>query len=436
MKDPFFILMFIFLISFAFKRPYLGVCVWIWSALLTPNRLLYGFAGDIRFNFIVAALTTVIVLFAYFKAKNLNNNVSRTMIMLILWTIVTTITAIVPSEIAMEGLVMYLKVGALFLIMMLSVTKKHEVEAVLFSIILGLGYYVVTEGLKVLVTLGNHQAWGPTRSIIGDNNHFAMAIIVIVPIAIFLYRNADVPKLVKIGLLGFIVTALVAVIGTYSRGGFIGLVIFSGLYAIYFKKKAWFTLIAVVVLSSYTAFAPEKWVERMDTIDEADQDSSFLTRVTAWKVSTQVALDRPLVGAGFEGIEQFPVWIYYAQFVNDNAVITTPPPNQDRSHSAHSIYFQMLGEHGFVGLFLLLLLFWQGFMHIRKSRKLAKRDSDKDMWHKDLSDSLFISLAVYMVVGAALNMAYYEILYVLIGLTAVQSRMLINHQLTQRNQHV
>lgn len=420
MKDPIFILMFLFLLSFVFKRPYIGVCIWAWTALLYPNYLLYGFASAIRFNFLVSFLTLAVVLFTYFKGERLNNRTFYVMLFLVIWMVISTIAAIGDPIVVNEGLVTFLKIFALFVMVLLAIHKKIHVNTLLFSILLGIGYYIVTEGLKAILSGGSHRVWGPGQSVIGDNNHFALGILITFPLILFLYRNAAQHKYVKWMLGGVLLVSLAAVFGTYSRGGLVGMIFMLGLYSIAFKKKLIMGAIGFVALSSAAAFVPQEWMERMDTIQSADEDGSFMGRVVAWKISTLVAMDHPLTGGGFDAIEQYPIWLSYSLVFDDLDFIETRYPDPDKAHAAHSIYFQMLGEHGFVGLFLFLLVFLFGLLNVLRSKRQLKKFNIKDRWHKELADCLFISLLTYMLVGAALNLAYFDMLYLIVALTQVQ----------------
>ena len=91
------------------------------------------------------------------------------------------------------------------------------------------------------------------------------------------------------------------------------------------------------------AFMPGEWMQRMATIQTYQQDPSALGRIETWKMLVNLASARPLLGGGFEPYER---WIF--ELYN---------PTYGGTHSAHSIYFQMLGEHGFVALGL-FLGFW------------------------------------------------------------------------------
>ena len=91
---------------------------------------------------------------------------------------------------------------------------------------------------------------------------------------------------------------------------------------------------------------PDRWMQRMSTVQEADQDASFQGRVDAWRFAINAASSRPL-GVGFSGTEDVVV---FGQYLPD------PEATFNQGRAAHSIYFQVLGDHGFVGLGLFLAM--------------------------------------------------------------------------------
>ena len=90
----------------------------------------------------------------------------------------------------------------------------------------------------------------------------------------------------------------------------------------------------------------------MNTIETAaESDGSFRSRVRVWEVSFNVAIDRPLFVAGFASTESLKVYTKYRAYDNPTT-----------SSVAHSVYFQLMGDFGFVGLILyiiLLIVAWQ-----------------------------------------------------------------------------
>src|SRR3546814_18270546 len=118
-------------------------------------------------------------------------------------------------------------------------------------------------------------------------------------------------------------------------------------------------------------FAPENWFNRMSTIQQADKDGSFMGRVVAWKISTLLALDHPILGGGITAIQNEAMWSHYAARFGQLRFIPTPEPD-DKPHAAHSVYFQHLADVGFVGLGLFLLFLFRAW------RSCGKRTQTKE----------------------------------------------------------
>src|SRR5205823_3192483 len=141
-----------------------------------------------------------------------------------------------------------------------------------------------------------------------------------------------------------------------------------------------------------------------ELIEGYQQDGSANQRLQSWTVAWHVALDYPLTGAGFE-FEYAPDeqrWLGYGDRKYDWAIKT--------SSAAHSIYFQVLGQHGFVafGLFMMLLL--GSLLHLQRIRKLASAQSER-AWIAPHAEALQIALVGYMISGAFLSSAYFDLAY-------------------------
>jgi probable O-glycosylation ligase (exosortase A-associated) len=146
---------------------------------------------------------------------------------------------------------------------------------------------------------------------------------------------------------------------------------------------------------------PPQWYEKMGTIETYDQDQSALGRINAWGFAMNVAKDRPVLGGGFHAFsaDQFR---RYA-------------PNPDDVHDAHSIYFQVLGEQGYVGLGLFLLL---SILTLALGSRIMRltRDREDLKWAHDLAAMLQVSFAGFGVGGAFLGLAYFDLPYQLMAI--------------------
>ena len=418
MRDIPLLLGFAAMVPMILMRPHLGVLAWCWTALLVPNSYVYGLATGVRFNFWIAIFT----LFAWMMAKEAKRVPMNTTTILLgcflVWGTLSTLFTIAPdASVTWVEWENFIKTITLALVVVALIRTETRIKAVLFAVALSMGFHGVIEALKFILSGGGHKIWGPGTSIIADNNHFAVAIIMTIPIMIYLYmqsRNFIVRSSAIVGILLLIVT----VIGTGSRGGLIGVVALSAWIFITTKKKLRFLVVAAFIGVVALSFAPERWYARMSTIETADQDASFMGRVIAWKINTLTALHNPLTGAGFRSTQELAIWLKYAQDFSRLSFIPTDAPDPLSAHSAHSIYFQVLGDMGFVGLAIFLALLATAWRNA--SLALARtRERPEMRWANHLARTLQYCLIPYIVSGAALNLAYFDLTYVIFALLAV-----------------
>jgi probable O-glycosylation ligase (exosortase A-associated) len=97
-------------------------------------------------------------------------------------------------------------------------------------------------------------------------------------------------------------------------------------------------------------------------------------------------------------------------------------PDPERFHDAHSIYFEVLGEHGFVGLALFLGFAGFAFLETQRVRNAARGDPEK-LWAFDLVTALQASGIAYAVGGAFLGLAYLDLPYQLVALAVLAGRV-------------
>jgi probable O-glycosylation ligase (exosortase A-associated) len=237
--------------------------------------------------------------------------------------------------------------------------------------------------------------------VLGDNNNFALAMCMILPLMNYLRLNSDY-RLVRVALIGGMALTVVAILGTYSRGGLIGLSVSALFLWSKSQRKLLLGICGAAVLVLGYAIMPDSWTQRMDTIQSAEKDDSFQGRVKVWQFSYNIALARPLVGGGLGASEDGTVFNTYS---------TDYLPF---GRAAHSIYFQVLGDHGFAGLLIYLALLAAVWRQCTAVKKRAAGRPEL-AWAVDLAAMIQVSWAGYMVAGAALSMAYYDLAYIELG---------------------
>jgi probable O-glycosylation ligase (exosortase A-associated) len=232
------------------------------------------------------------------------------------------------------------------------------------------------------------------------------------PLILYIHRYSQKQILRQACLCGM-AACVVAVIGSYSRGGFIGLIIFGTTFLVATKHRAVAIVLIVIVIAVGVNFVPDSWVERIHSTGNVDQDASFMGRIIQWKILTLMALDHPFFGEGILANMLPEIWSSYAVRLGSELMfVSTPVPTIP--YASHSIFFQVLGENGFTGLFLFLLLYWVAFAAVSDIRRRARR-APGVTWTLDLARAIRMSLLLYLVTGAALPIPYLELPYLLLG---------------------
>ena len=402
MRDVFVTAVIMGSLPFILRRPYIGILVWAWIGYMNPHRLCWGFAYDFPFAMIVALVTLTALLFSKEEKRIPWTRETIVLAMFILWMCVTTVFAVHP-QLAQDELVKVLKIQLMTFVTLMLMTNRFRIEALLWVIVLSLGFYGVKGGIFTITSGGGYHVMGPEGSFIGGNNEIALALIMTVPLMRYLQLQATLAR-VKWGLTVAIALTVVAILGTQSRGALLGLSVMAVMLLWKSRRRFVFLLLLGPVLFAGYQFMPESWHDRMMTIETYQEDASAMGRINAWRMAINLAKDRPLVGAG------------NVAFLPDMFARYAPDP--DDVHDAHSIYFEVLGEHGFVGFGLFMLLGWYTWRSCSTVAKQARAHAD-GQWIADLAGMLQVSMVGYAVAGAFLGLAYFDLYYHLIALVVL-----------------
>ncbi len=418
MRDLALLFFIIFAAYYILRSPFIGVALSIWTSLFTPNLWVFGFGQSLRINFLFLALFLVSFIINKSKIKNINYKFTSLCFLHIAFFLLGTLSAV--FTISQEDVVWlewsyFYKTLLLYFFVVLVVHTEVQIKTVIWAMILSVSFIGLSEGLKYLASAGGHVIEGVYLSKMQDRNALALAMNMILPL-LFLLRNYTENKRVKNFLLVIAIFNIIAILGSFSRGGLIGLIVVGFFYFLRSKQKILISIFAIIIGISAVNFMPERWTQRMNTIESADKDESFLGRVVAWKQAVLIANDHPFVGVGFKGGQNQAIWSFYKpDFDIFNSIIDTSETNFVQAKAAHSIYFQVMGDMGYTGLFLFLFLLFTSYRFIR----YAEKHLSHDRFFHDLAGMTKISLAAYAVAGAALSLPYFDILYVIFGFSTI-----------------
>jgi probable O-glycosylation ligase (exosortase A-associated) len=421
MRDLFFLAILPFMLYPMIRRPFIALGMWIWTAMFFPNAWLYGIGVDIRYNLVFTGVTIFGYLLLKDKPRIQLQGIGALVLLFFAWTTLSTVFTIGVPEVAWDIWSRFFKVVLLFVLVVFIIEKKLHIDFFLWCIVLSIGFYGGLEALKYVASGGGHKIAGFSGHVLGDRNELALAFVITLPICYYLLSQyGKDSRILRVGLIGLMGLMVAAVIGTQSRGGFIALL---GLAAYLFiksdRKVLVFVLSAVLVLV-LSHFVSDEWVTRMDTISEADEDGSFLGRLVAWKQSFILAMQNPVFGGGFKSLESRTVWLALSQdffsypfFYTGDAL-----PNPYLPRAAHSVYFQVLAEHGFGGLAIYLAMLLAVF---RRAGLIAKeaRKHVETAWVAMLATMMQLCVFAFCLGGAGLSFAYFEVMYAVAGIVLV-----------------
>lgn len=253
---------------------------------------------------------------------------------------------------------------------------------------------------------------------LGDGNDFALSVCMVIPMVYFLVVNGKRKSIQTLFVLIFIFLCL-CVIGTQSRGGTVALCVTSLYLWRKSKKKIIGFFFLAIILIVGLAYAPPQYFQRMDRIVNYEKDGSAQGRLLAWQSAIRMALDKPFLGVGSGH--------FSVKYGTDYR-----PPGYGRTdlpwQTAHSIYFLALGELGFPGLFVVLVLIILNFITVGKRIKTIRRATGLGRSQVEmLLISLNGSLLAYTVGGTFLSVLYYPYLYFLLGMIGCATQLAINN---------
>ncbi len=407
-------------LPFIFKRPWIGILLWCWLGYMNPHRQTWGFAYDFPFASICAVVTIVAFLFSREKKEMVWTRETVLLLMFIGWMLVTTLFSFYPDHAWLQWNKVW-KIQLMVFLTAMIIKERQHLHWMIWIIALSLGYYGVKGGIFTIVHGGQFRVQGPAGTFFGGNNEMALVLAMLVPLIRYLHLQ-EPRKWIRLGLASAMVLSGVAAIGSQSRGGMLAMAAMGLFLWLKSRHKLVTGLYMVVAVAITAAVMPQEWYDRMDSIKNYQQDESALGRINAWHTSFNVAKDR-VTGGGFE--------MFQARTFRQYA------PEPFRVHDVHSIYFEVLGEHGFIGLGMFLLLAVFAWLRANQVIRVCKNDPEKK-WAADLAAMIQVSLIGYGTGGAFLGLAYFDLTYhlmIVLVLTAKFSGVL-DKQLLQTTRQV
>ncbi|MCC7596258.1 putative O-glycosylation ligase, exosortase A system-associated [Janthinobacterium sp. FW305-129] len=399
-------------LPFILKSPAIGGLMWVWVSVMNPHTQAWGFATHLPFAFIIAIATMVSLLMTREPKSLPLTPVSVLLLLFVAWMNVTAPFALLP-EASWVQWNKVMKIMLMSFVIMMVIRTRRDIVRLIWVLVGSIGYYGVKGGIFTIRSGGTERVWGPEETFIGDNNALALALIITIPLMYYLQQNTEKQRRwVRHGLSAAMLLSALAALGSYSRGALLAIAAMGLFMWLKSERKLMLGALLGAVTPLLLAFMPERWAERMDTINTYQDDVSAMGRLNAWRMAWNLARDR-FLGGGFD--------------VSDAAIFARYAPNPMDVHAAHSIYFQALGEHGFVGLLIYLAL---GFATWRTAAAIIRRTRGQPelRWAHGLATMSQASLIGFAVGGAFLSLLYFDMPYYLMA-ALIATRIVVEREL-------
>ena len=402
MRDALVILAVIIALAGAMRYPFAGLLAWAWFSLMTPHQMAYGGFG-LPLNAVIAAGALFSLLINGEFARMRPDRLSVLIVLFAGLLLLSQAFSLKPDATAIYT-DRFVKTLFFALLVAQFADTRLRTHAMLWMVVLALGFFAAKGAIFTLATLGQYRVQGVENTILEDNNHLGIALATTLPLMLYLRAEAARPA-VRRGMLLLAGGAVLAILGTHSRGGFLALAAFAGLTWLQTRRKAAIAAGLAAAIIPAIAFMPTKWTDRMTTIGAATQDESFMGRVAAWRTNTEFALQNPLTGAGLRAP-------YEADLITEHI----DPALADSALAAHSIYFEILGGAGFAGLAAYLAVLVGALLSARRLRQTATG------WRARFAASAQTSLIVFYVGGASVSLEMWDGYWIVIALIAAVAR--------------
>ena len=431
MRDLAFVGFLLALIGLGLKRPFLLVCAYAYIDIVSPQRLSYYLLNSVPVSMIVAALAIGAWLLVDDKRNLKFTGRQGLMLVLLAYAGVTTIYADFHLDaLAKWEWVWKSMMWAIFL--PLTLRTKLRVEVYLLFMTLSAAAIIIVGGIKTAVSGGGYGA----LNLMVDNNSglyegstISTVAIALVPIILWLARYGTVfPRDWRVRLFAYnlVFACLLIPVGTVARTGLVCIAALGILMLRDVKNRFAYMALVAAGLAVAVPLLPDTFTDRMETIQGYQADKSATTRLAVWSWTWDYAGENPM-GGGFEAYKQNRLRMDLVTTATAGSVQSISTATvEDKARAYHSSYFEMLGEQGFPGLALFLLIHAAGLIRMEMLRRRYRGADGQDAWISPLATALQNAQLIYLVgalfVGIAWQPVIYMLLAVQIGFDVLVSR--------------
>jgi putative inorganic carbon (hco3(-)) transporter len=419
----------------AFKRPFLFTLIYAYIDIVSPQRLSYFLLNSIPLSLVMFVLALLGFLVSDDK-KNVRIAPRWVLLIILLAYCGYTTTVAAEPVAALEKWSWVWKALVFAAFLPLTLHTKLRIEALVLTMVLCASALIVTGGIK---TAAGGGGYGSLVILIDDNSGLfegsiiSCVAITIIPLILWLARHGSIFKpdwRVRLYAAALIFACLLIPVGTQARTGIVCIAVL-GILLLRFARYRMLYLGAVAIIGlAAIPFLPSSFTQRADTIKDYKADESASTRIAVWAWTWEYVKAHPM-GGGFEVYRQNRIRydITHKENAGEPQPVDAPAVKEvvDQGRAFHSSYFEMLGEQGFPGLIIWLIIHLSGVWRMEVIQRLyRKRNRPDESWVAPLATALQNAQIIYLVgslfVGIAFQAYFFMLTALQIGLDTYLSR--------------
>ncbi len=410
------------ILALGMRRPFIFVLTYAYIDIVSPQKLSYFLINSIPVSLIAFGLAFLGWLVVDDKRGGRFTPRQALLLLLLIYCFFTTMNADFPIEAAQKwGWVWKALIFAIFL--PFTLRTKLRIEALALFMTLSAASIIIVGGIKTLASGGGY---GVLNLMLDSNNGLyesstiACVAIAIIPLILYLMKHGTIfPPDGRVKLFGsaLIFSCLLIPVGTEARTGLVCIAVLGLLMLRHTKRRVLYLSVIGIAGAVALPFLPSSFTQRMDTITEFQADSSASTRVAVWNWTLEYVERHPF-GGGFDA--------FRGNSVRYEAVKTEGSGHsaenkatlvEDKARAYHSAYFEMLGEQGWPGLIIWLLVHLGGLYRMEIVwRRHANRAPEDGQWIGQLAGALQQGQIIYLVGAVFIGIAFQPFVFMLIGM--------------------
>ncbi len=425
MRDIVVFLLFVGILPLSLMRPWVGICAFTFLAYNRTQDLTWGFARNLPLSQLIAIAMVLGWLVSEFRPIPFKYHRIKAMALLVLVVTLSIIFNRVRWEEQGAKYTDLVKVIFVSLLTAAFLVNRYRLRVIMAVMAVALGFYGAKNGL--MYVLGSRSIAGP-GGMLKDNNDFALAMVMNVPLLFYLgneMKPLKYGKQICLFMKGACAMSLLTIMSTGSRGAFLSLGVAAMLMA--YKTKYKVPAMAALVLAGVigTAVAPQEYKDRIASmfVDAEEQDDSVQGRFTSWMVATNMIKGNPVFGIGFNNMvheyNRYTKGIYNEEGGTDHY-----------ARVSHNSYFQIWAESGTAAYLLFMFMIVGSIVSLERLWRRCKREGDD--WAIPYCHAIQISMCSFMVGATFLNRAHFDFIYQLIVVASVLPTVIAAERVVQK----